>query len=84
MPEFLVGAVEMQNFVNREAELQLIEKQFDVLTEKNALVRTRIIEFYGVGGIGVYGAMEQESGLGDSGKRSIRCTHLSTSYALKH
>ena len=33
---------------------------------------------------GVYGAMEQESGLGDSSKRSIRCTHLFTPYALKH
>ncbi len=42
----------MQKFVNREEELQLIEQQFDVLTEKNNLMRTRIIEFYGVGGIG--------------------------------
>ena len=27
--------------------------------------------------------MEQESGLGDSGKKSIRCKHPSTPYALK-
>lgn len=32
--------------------------------------------------LGVYGAMEQESGLGDSSKRNIRCTYSSTPYAL--
>ena len=42
----------MQNFVNREAELQLIERQFDMLTEKKNPIGTQIVEFYGVGGIG--------------------------------
>lgn len=42
----------MQNFVNREAELQLIEKQLDILTTKDTLLRPPIVEFYGVGGIG--------------------------------
>jgi hypothetical protein len=43
---------DMPNFVNREDELQLIAQQLDLLTEKNNLIRTQIIEFYGVGGIG--------------------------------
>jgi hypothetical protein len=42
----------MQHFVNRETELKLIEEKFSVLLEKNDFVRTPIIEFHGVGGIG--------------------------------
>jgi hypothetical protein len=52
MPEFLVGVAGMQHFVNREAELQFVEEKFSILLEKNNFVRTPIIEFHGVGGIG--------------------------------
>ena len=42
----------MENFVNREVELQLVAEKFSTLVENSDLVQTPIIEFYGVGGIG--------------------------------
>ncbi len=42
----------MEQFVNRDWELQLIEEKFSALVESNDFVRTPIIEFHGVGGIG--------------------------------
>jgi len=42
----------MQHFVNREEELRFVEEKFNILLEKNDLIRIPIIEFHGVGGIG--------------------------------
>jgi hypothetical protein len=42
----------MEHFINRDVELQLIEEKFSVLLESSDFVRTPIIEFHGVGGIG--------------------------------
>ncbi len=42
----------MENFVNRETELQIIEEKFDALLGNNDVMGKRIVEFYGVGGIG--------------------------------
>lgn len=42
----------MQSFVNRETELQIIDKAFDALIDKKSLLRTPIVDFYGVEGIG--------------------------------
>src|SRR5947207_3712068 len=52
MSEFLVGVTGMQHFVNREEELRFVEEKFNILLEKNDLIRIPIIEFHGVGGIG--------------------------------
>ena len=42
----------METFVNREAELKLIEDAIDVLLDNKSLLRTPIIDFHGVRGIG--------------------------------
>ncbi|TMC20828.1 MAG: ATP-binding protein [Chloroflexi bacterium] len=42
----------MQHFVNREAELKLIDQATEALLDKQRLLRTPIVEFYGVEGIG--------------------------------
>jgi hypothetical protein len=42
----------MENFVNRDYELKHIDEAIDALQDKNSLLRTPIIELYGVGGIG--------------------------------
>ena len=42
----------MEDFVNREDEIALIGEAFNALHNRQSLLRTPIIEFYGVGGIG--------------------------------
>lgn len=46
------GALKMESFVDREAELMLIDEAFGALLDKKLLLRTPIIEFHGVRGIG--------------------------------
>src|SRR5579864_2985541 len=42
----------MNSFINRETALKSIEDVFEALLDKRRLLRTPIIDFYGVGGIG--------------------------------
>ena len=42
----------MNSFVNRGAELRLVDEAFGALHNKELLLRSPIIEFYGAGGIG--------------------------------
>jgi hypothetical protein len=42
----------MEGFVNRDYELKHIDEAINALQDKNSLLRTPIIELYGVGGIG--------------------------------
>ncbi|MBV9228929.1 MAG: ATP-binding protein [Chloroflexi bacterium] len=42
----------MNSFVNREAQLRLVDEAFRALLKKELLLRSPIIEFYGAGGIG--------------------------------
>lgn len=42
----------MNSFVNREAELRLVDEAFGALRNKDLLLRSPIIEFHGAGGIG--------------------------------
>jgi len=49
----------MELFVNRETELQLIEDAFDALLDRKRLLRTPIIEFHGVVGIGKTSLLRQ-------------------------
>ncbi len=42
----------MSVFVDRDREMQLIEDSFEILQDKNRLLRNPILEFYGVSGIG--------------------------------
>src|SRR2546429_1896710 len=49
---FLHGVGEMDSFINRQPELRLIEDAFGDLLNKDTFLRTPIIDFYGVEGIG--------------------------------
>ncbi len=49
----------MEVFVNREHELQLIDESFNALLDRKRLLRTPIIEFQGVGGIGKTSLLKQ-------------------------
>lgn len=49
----------MQGFVNREPELRIIEEAFSDLLNQDRLVRTPIIDFYGVEGIGKTSLLER-------------------------
>ncbi|GCE31404.1 hypothetical protein KDA_68880 [Dictyobacter alpinus] len=49
----------MELFVNRETELQVIDNAFQTLLDKTRLLRTPIIEFSGVGGIGKTSLLKQ-------------------------
>ena len=42
----------MERFVDRKAELQMIDHAFGDLLSKNRILRTPILDFYGVEGIG--------------------------------
>jgi hypothetical protein len=42
----------MNSFVNREVELRLVDEAFSALLDKQRILRSPIIEFYGTGGIG--------------------------------
>src|SRR5450631_2545883 len=46
-------------FVNREYELKLIEEAFEALTKQKQLLRTPILELYGIGGIGKTSLLRQ-------------------------
>lgn len=46
-------------FVNRENELKLIEEAFDALTQQKQMLRTPILELYGIGGIGKTSLLRQ-------------------------
>lgn len=52
MENFEIENFALENFVNRETEMQLIEERFHSLLKNSDLVRTQIIQFHGVGGIG--------------------------------
>ena len=49
----------MQGFVNREPELKVIEEAFSDLLDQDRLLRTPIIDFYGVEGIGKTSLLER-------------------------
>jgi hypothetical protein len=49
----------MELFVNREAELRLIDEALGTLLDRRRLLRTPIIEFYGVEGIGKTAMLKQ-------------------------
>ena len=49
----------MEQFVNRESEIELIDKAFGQLLDKEHLLRTPIIDFYGVEGIGKSSILKQ-------------------------
>ncbi|OLC63284.1 MAG: hypothetical protein AUH89_00065 [Ktedonobacter sp. 13_1_40CM_4_52_4] len=49
----------MKSFVNREAELEVIDKAFDALIDNKSLLRTPIVDFYGVEGIGKTAILEK-------------------------
>jgi hypothetical protein len=49
----------MELFVNRENELQLIDESFSALLDKARLLRTPIIEFQGISGIGKTSLLKQ-------------------------
>src|SRR5436853_7194479 len=49
----------MEQFVNREAEIGLIDRAFGELLDKEHLLRTPIIDFYGVEGIGKSSILKQ-------------------------
>lgn len=49
----------MESFVNRETELQIIDKAFDALIDKKSLLRTPIVDYYGVDGIGKTAILEK-------------------------
>jgi hypothetical protein len=49
----------MELFVNREHELELIDESFNALLDRKRLLRTPIIEFQGVGGIGKTSLLKQ-------------------------
>ena len=59
----------MNDFVNRETELALIDEAVEALLDKQRLLRTPIIEFYGVKGIGKTTLLEvgQIHDLGEEG-----------------
>src|SRR2546421_2207521 len=42
----------MESFVDRETALKYIDNAFETLQDKKRLLRTPIIDFYGIGGIG--------------------------------
>lgn len=42
----------MESFVDRETALKYIDSAFETLQDKKSLLRTPIIDFYGIGGIG--------------------------------
>ena len=45
-------SMSMESFVNREAALKYIDDAFIMLQDKKRLLRTPIMDFYGVKGIG--------------------------------
>jgi len=59
----------MSVFVDRDREMRLIEDSFQILLDKNRLLRNPILEFYGVSGIGKTLLLEQI-------KERCRVTHL--------
>lgn len=48
----MISVTGEEDFINRRAELQLIESAFKALLDKKRLLRTPIIDFFGVDGIG--------------------------------
>src|SRR6266849_1047287 len=46
------GVLRMESFVDRETALKYIDNAFATLQDKKSLLRTPIIDFYGIGGIG--------------------------------
>jgi hypothetical protein len=63
--------VSSQNFVNREDELKLVREAVAILQDKQQLLRTPIVEFSGVGGIGKSTLLERMEAI--CGERGIFC-----------
>lgn len=62
----------MDLFVNRETELELIDESFSALLDRKRLLRTPLIEVFGVGGIGKTSLLKQvEQRCNDSQMRCI-------------
>src|SRR5260370_21159914 len=49
----------MSVFVNRDREMQLVDDSFQILLDKERLLRNPILDFYGVSGIGKTQLLEQ-------------------------
>jgi len=64
----------MKEFVNRQEELQRIDEVCDALQDERRLVRTPIMEFYGIDGIGKTSLLEQVGTL---------CSHKKLPYILE-
>ena len=72
----------MKKFVNRDEELNLIEDAVDILSDGKRLLRTPIIEFYGIEGIGKTTLLKkiQEK----CRDRSLKCIWEDTSTSYRH
>jgi ATPase family associated with various cellular activities (AAA) len=66
----------MKNIVNREDELSLIEEAVTILQERQRLLRTPLIEFYGIEGMGKTSLLEHIARQCESRQMAALLLHL--------